>query len=202
MPTISHEIQEKRLLSYVVASSDMRYIEINARVIYLRHDPLVGPIVQGCVPECGPVSDVNLSEMLLEYAMSCEDCRDPATASRNIDHFGEILAGKLIAGLDEMIMPKSGPERLAQVMDIILNSMGVQFHRELTADSLQYELATCPLHKTATITSMKVWVAPAHSAFVALCNRIISALAPDFVLVQPAEARTETPLERILIARK
>ena len=75
--------QGKPLLSYVIASSNMRYIEINERDIYLRDDPQLGPVLRGEIPECGADCHANLSQMLLEQAMSCDDCRDQAATARH-----------------------------------------------------------------------------------------------------------------------
>ena len=202
MLTASQEAQGERLLSYVVASSDMRFIEINERVVYLSNDLHLGPVVQGKVPGCGPDCSANLSEMFLEYTMSCEDCRDQAATARNIDHFGELLAGKLIAKLDELLFETTDLERLAKVMDIVLNSMGVTFQKEPTFTHLHYDLAYCPIHQAAQTTGLNLWIAAAHSAFVTLCHGLLRELAPDYTLVQPALPRTEAPLEHILISAK
>jgi hypothetical protein len=179
----------------------MRYIEINKRDVYLRSDPQLGPVVVGEVPDCGPDCNANLSQMLLEYTMSCEDCRDQATTARYIDHFGDNLGEKLIARLYDVVPETAGLDRLSEVMDIILNSMGVEFQKDLTVDHLRYDLAHGPIHETARNSGVTLWVAAAQSAFVALCRRVIQTLAPEWELVQPAEVETEVPLDTILIAR-
>jgi hypothetical protein len=202
MLTTSREAQGEQLLSYAIASGNMRHIQINERDVYLRSDPQLGPIVVGEVPECGPDCNANLSQMLLEYTMSCEDCRDQATTARYIDHFGDDLGEKLIARLYDVVPETADPDRLSEVMDIILNSMGVAFQKDLTVDHLRYDLAHSPIHEAARNSGLNLWVAPAHNAFVALCNRVLQTLAPEWELVQPAEAETEVPLDTVLIARK
>ena len=47
MLTVSQEARGERLLHYVIASSDMRYIEINQRDVYLQSDPQLGLVVRG-----------------------------------------------------------------------------------------------------------------------------------------------------------
>ena len=75
MLTDTHVTQGEPLLSYKIASSNMRYIEINEREIYLRQDPQLGIVLLGEVPFCGPDCNANLSQMLLEYTMSTQiDC--------------------------------------------------------------------------------------------------------------------------------
>ena len=202
MLTLSQEARGERLLSYVVASSDMRYIEINKRDVYLQNDPELGLIVRGEVPECGPECRANLSQMLLEYSMSCVDCRDHATTTRHIVQFGQHLGEKLIAKFKEIDPEAAGPDRASQVMDIVLNSMGAAFQKDLTTEHLRYELAHCPIHEAAASSGLTRWIAAAHGAFVALCNDIVHELAPEWELALPAEAETEEPLETILITRK
>ena len=202
MLTVGQEVEGERLLRYVIASSDMRYIEINQRDVYLRNDPQLGLVVQGEVPECGPDCDANLSQMLLEYTMSCVDCRDQAATASYMDHFGDNLGEQLIARLYDGAPDVAGPNRVAETMDIVLNSMGVSFQKELTADHLRYDLAFCPIHEAATSSGLGRWIAEAHRAFMALCNHIVYTLAPGWTLLQPAEVETEALLDIILIAKK
>lgn len=202
MLTDAHVIQGKPLLSYVIASSNMRYIGINEREIYLRDDPQLGLIIQGEVPQCGPDCHANLSQLLLEYTMSCEDCRDHAMTAKHVDHFGDQLGEKLITNLHDVIPVTPDIDRLSEIMDIILNSMGVSFDKELTVDHLRYELAHCPIHAAAKKSRSNLWIATAHRAFVALCSYVVRTVAPEWALVQPSEPETDIPLDNILIARK
>lgn len=202
MLTASQEARGERLLRYVIASSDMRYIEINQRDVYLRDDPPLGLVVRGEVPECGPDCNANLSQMFLEYTMSCVDCRDHAATASYMDHFGDNLGEQLIDRLYKGLPDAAGLERAAEVIDIILNSMDVSFQKELTADYLRYDLDHCPIHEAARNTGLSRWIAEAHRAFVALCNHVLRTLAPGWALLEPVEAETEDPLDVILIAKK
>lgn len=202
MLTASQEARGERLLRYVIASSDMRYIEINQRDVYLRDDPQLGLVVRGEVPECGPECDADLSQMLLEYTMSCVNCRDHAATASYMDHFGHNLGEQLIARLYDGAPDATGLDRASEVMDIVLNSMGVAFQKELAPDHLRYGLAYCPIHQAARNSGLSRWIAEAHRAFVTLCNHILQTLAPEWTLLQPAEVETEEPLDVILIARK
>ena len=184
--------QGKPLLSYVIASSNMRYIEINERDIYLRDDPQLGPVLRGEIPECGADCHTNLSQMLLEQAMSCDDCRDQAATARHVDHFGERLGEQLIAA-------HSG--NLPEMMTIILNSMDVSFEKVVTAVSLQFNLAHCPIQKVATSSASNLWTASARRAFVTLCSSVVQALAPEWMLTHPTFSDIDKPLDKILISK-
>lgn len=202
MLTDTRVTQEEPLLSYVIASSNMRYIEINEREIFLRRDPQLGLIIQGQVPHCGPDCNVNLSQILLEYAMSCEDCRDHTTTATHVDQFGDRLGQELVARLYDVKPATTDVQRLAEVMEIILNSLGVAFQKDLAADHLRYDFVNCPIHKAAKSSGLNLWVATAHRALVALCNHLVCELAPEWVLIQPSEPETDTPLDSILIVSK
>ena len=202
MLTDAHVTQGQPLFSYVIASGNMRYIGINEREIYLRHDPQLGLIMQGEIPQCGPDCYADLSQMLLEYTMSCVDCRDHAMTAKYIDQFGDRLGGELIANLYDAMPETPELDRVSEVMDIILNSMGVEFQLEQTADHLRYELAHCPIHEAARNSRLNLWVPTAHRALVALCNCVVRTLAPGWALVQPSEPETDVPLDTILIAKK
>jgi hypothetical protein len=197
----AHVTQGQPLFSYVIASGNMRHIGINEREIYLRDDPQLGPILQGEVPQCGPDCYANLSQILLEYTMSCEDCRDHAVTAKHVDQFGQRLGEQLIVNFYDVVPVIPDIDRLSETMDIILKSMGVSFEKELTVDHLRYELDQCPIHTVANKSGSNLWVAPAHRAFVALCSCVVRTLAPEWALVQPSEPDTDVPLKNILIAR-
>ena len=196
-----YDIQEAHLLSYIIASSDMRYIQINERDVYLRHDPDLGLVIRGEVPGCGPSCDSNLSYMLLEYSMSCEDCRDHVKTAESVDRFGEHLGRVFIDGLYQEAPKVFKADQLADAFEIILNSMGVQFKKELTDEHLRYDLAHSPLHETAGKTGLVLQVAMAHRAFVALCKNILYVLALDWMLVQPSEPEFEDQLLEVLFVK-
>lgn len=91
------EIQDAQVYSYVLASADMRYIEIGEREIYLSNDPKAGLLFQREMSGCRPGYFVDLSQILLEYAISCEECREQNAASEQVVRFGEQFAEILAA---------------------------------------------------------------------------------------------------------
>ena len=135
--------------------------------------------------------------MLLEYVVSCEDRGDQAATARYMDHFGDSLGEKLIARLYDAVPEPAGLDHVSEVMDIVINSMGVAFQKELTADHLRYDLARSPIHEAARNSGLNLWVAAAHSTFVALCNRVLQTLAPEWELVHPAD--TEVTFDTVLV---
>jgi hypothetical protein len=202
MQTAAPSRQETPLLSYVIASSDMRYIEVNRRNVHLHHDLELGLVIRGEIPGTLPSCDAGLAFMLLEYAMSCQDCKDPLMTAAAVDRFGECLGRALIEKMQPDVLETSPTDRLIRTFEILLRSMGSRYTRHLTPDEIYFTLAGCPLHAAAGQTALKLQVAMAHRAFVALCDAILAALAPDWARVKPAERETQDPLLEMLFRQK
>ena len=196
----SMEIQEAPVLSYTLASADMRYIETGVREIYLRDVPEVGFVYRGEIPGCGPGCFVDLNEILLEYAMSCEGCKEEDTALEEVARFGEHLAEELVEKIYRDIAELPTPEKLSSAFKCILNSMSAKYIEESKEDHLEYSLDCCPLRECAKSTGLSRSVEMAHLSFVALCKSLIKALAPDWVLMQPSEEDNSIPIHKIAIA--
>ena len=195
------EIQDAPVFSYVIASADMRYIEIGEREIYLRHDPDAGLVFRGEISGCGPGCFVDLNEILLEYAMSCEGCREQSVASEEVVRFGEHLGEILVAKTYHDISDLPTTEKLSSAIKCILNSMSVKYIEERKEDHLVYSLDCCPLSECAKSVGLSRSVVMAHLSFTALCQNLIKALAPNWVLMEPSEEDANNPIHKIVIAR-
>jgi hypothetical protein len=182
-----HEGRDARLLAYTVASADMRYIEVNEREVYLRNDPALGPVVRGEVPGCDSSCDAGLSQVLLEYVISCEGCKGEPIEADAADRFGRQLGTRLVNNLYPAASETPVMDRLAGAFDCILNSMPVSFRAEHAKNRLDYTLTHDPLQMTAQETGLTRGVDMARRAFVALCTSVIQALAPDWTLARPTD---------------
>jgi hypothetical protein len=202
MQTAAPSTQESQLLSYVIASSDMRYIEVNRRNVYLHHDLELGLVIRGEIPGTLPSCDAGLAFMLLEYAMSCQDCKDRPMTAAAVDRFGERLGQALIDKTQPYIVETTPTDRLIRTFEILLRSMGSRYTLHLAPDEIYFTLADCPLHAAAGQTALNLQVAMAHRAFVALCDVALATLAPDWVRLKPAERETEKPLLEMLFNQK
>ena len=193
------EIQDAPVFSFALASADMRYIEIGERDIYLRNDPKAGLVFRGEISGCGPGCFVDLSEILLEYAMSCEGCREQSVASEEVTRFGERLAEVLVEKIYHGIAELPTPEKLSSAFKCILNSMSATYLEESKEDHLEYSLDCCPLSECAKSAGLYRSVEMAHLSFTALCKSLIKALAPNWVMMQPSESDTNIPIHKIVI---
>jgi hypothetical protein len=193
------EIQDTPVFSYAIASADMRYIEIGERDIYLRNDPEAGLVFRGEISGCGSGCFVELNEILLEYAMSCEGCRDQSVTSQEVVRFGEHLGEVLVTKTYKNIAKLPTTEKLSSAFKCILNSMSATYIEESKEDNLEYSLDCCPLRECAKSTGLSRSVEVAHLSFIALCKSLIKALAPDWVLMQPSEVDNSIPIRKIVI---
>ncbi|MES0360621.1 MAG: hypothetical protein ABUK20_06880 [Anaerolineales bacterium] len=194
------EFHDAPVFSYPLASADMRYIEIEKRDVYLRIDPEMGLVFQGEISGCGPGCYITLNEILLEFAMSCEGCREDNAASQEVvsfgEHLGEILAAKTNSDITDI--PDS--EKLSTVFKCILNSMAAKYIENIKENHLEYSLDCCPISECASSSGLSRSVEMAHRAFTALCSSLINALAPDWVLIEPSEEDTNIPIHKIIVA--
>jgi hypothetical protein len=190
-------IQDAHLLSFVIASADMRYVEVNERHVYLRQVPKQGLIVRGEMLGCGADCYVDLNQILLEHALSCEGSKDQVIAEETAEKFGRRLAKALIDRLD-----REGPpaERLATIYECILRSMAVPFEIRRGAQALRYELAYSPLHQAAEGRALSLGLPMARWSFVTLCDTIAETLAPEWELLHPVYRAAERPILTIELA--
>jgi hypothetical protein len=195
------DTRESLLFTYVIASADMRYIERSEREIYLRTVEGKGPIVRGEIPDCGPACFANLGQILLEYAMSCEGCKDDVIEAEMAEHFGERLGHVLANKLGQPEPDAPAFDRLEGAFLCVLNSMGVPFNLEKAADRLRCQLAEDPIDVAAAESGIQRGAAMARCAFVSLCSSLVKMLAPEWALERPSEADVGEPLGEIIVVR-
>ncbi|NKQ35406.1 MAG: hypothetical protein HF973_07290 [Chloroflexi bacterium] len=193
--------QDEALLSYMVGSGDMRFIENGERALFLRYDPAVGQIIRGELRECGPLCDVNLSGVLLEYVMGCEDCRGAKRTAEAADRFGRQLARRFIDLRYQEPAETFGIATLTDAVTIVLHSMDASFEVDQSGSVLRFTLDDCPLHATARQSGLNLWVALAHRAFIALIDTLLQELAPGWVRQWPVERESDAPLRELRFAK-
>jgi len=194
--------REEALFSYVIASGDMRYIEINHREIYLRPDPLGGHVVRGEIPGCGAGCHADLSQIFLEYAITCEGCKEETVARETAAIFGERLGALLANRLSAETGAEVGIERFLSAYACVLASMHAKITLQQAGDRLRYLLAECPLRAAAVDTGLSRGVVTAQEAFIALTASMLIQLAPEWKLVKPTEQDLALPLLEIEIVKQ
>ena len=197
----NHTTKSDELFSYVVASGDMRFIEIAERVLFLREDPELGLVIRGEVPECGPDCYANLSYILLEHVMGYEDRHRAEQTAKAADQFGQRLGQEMIAIGILDTSSEHEVRALAEVLTIVVNSMDVPFDIDQSDNYLRFKLVHCPLHASAEKAGLNLWVPLAHRSLTAVIETLLKGFAPGWTLQSPVERETDEPLREILVSR-
>ena len=168
----------KPILTYQIASSEMRYVVQNERTVYLQGEPESGFILYGEIPDKGCTSSVNLAEVLLEFAMTWDAPGDQSEALRQMQvvggHIGEVLADQIVEA-----MPASRVlQRVAHALEGVFRSLDASFADQRTKNGLHYDLDPCPLRVAADVTGMGREMDPAHHALNAICQNLVSVIDP------------------------
>jgi formate/nitrite transporter len=175
--------------SFTIASADMYYSEVAQRDIYMRDDPETGFHIWGEV--AGGVSEADLGEVLLEYAMSAVAVGDLPQAFRRIDGFGRKLGESLAIHIMQSTPAENTVSRAACALECVLESLGVEFVVEHDGDDLSYTLAHCPLCDTSDRSGLS-HVEVAHHGLNALCHSLIHSLDPDLRVKLPRKPSMDT----------
>lgn len=184
--------RRRQILTYQIASGEMRYVVENERTVYLQGDPETGFILYGEIPDEGDVSSVNLAEVLLEFAMSWHAPGDQSEARRQMETFGRHI-GEALADQIAQTMPVSGVlQRAAHALEDVFRSLNAPLaNQQQTKNELRYELDQCPLRVAAEVTGMGREADPAHHALNAICQSLVSAIDPKLRIQLPGGPNAE-----------
>lgn len=194
MTAAASNAQSPLLSSYRIASGDMRYIEINIREVYLRQDPVLGVILRGEIPECGPSCHANISKVFLEYAMSCKGYEDTSVMIESVVEFGEQLGDKLASVFQAQYPDMTPREIVPAIFDCVLASMEGESQKDSTPDRLKITFLESPLALTAGKNNLQLWISPAYQGFVAFFESILRSVGGDWTLHSPKLSDSEYSL--------
>lgn len=201
MENASSILDNVLIYTYVIASGDMRYIEINERQIYLIYDPVMAYYLRGEMPGCGAGCYADLSQIFLEYVLSCEGCRDSAEAQASTVQFGTHLGRNLALRLAECYSDFTAPEQLSAGLECAFNSLNVAFIVERRLNSLHYSIEWCPICQSADHSGLSRAASAAHHGLVAFLHSLVETIAPDWRLSEPPQVNFADPLLSIVIDR-
>jgi len=191
------------LFSYAIASGDMRYIEVNTREIHLVGQGEYGYLIRGEIPGCRPDCYINLSQIFLEFSVSCEGCRDLEEAQETVTRFGNHLAEILAPHFSHAAPNRSVSDQIHFAFECLLNSLEVD-HATLRADEkFQFTLKKCPFKTSADQSGFGRGLTLAYSGFGALCQQSLQLIAPDWTLHYPPDCdQDDGLLEFVLLKEK
>lgn len=166
------------IYEYRITSAEMRSLDQNTRQVMLEKDEGGVLRVSGEVPGCGEECRANLSDMFLEFVMSCEGCGDPEVLDQYLGSFCAVISKAVLSesrGLDPT-------DKLFSAIQSIFTSMNGE--HTIPDGSMEglYGFDRCPICSASERIGIQRGLAIAHRTFFALCKETIFAISTDFVL--------------------
>ena len=201
VPLVNDSISDTFLCSYSIASAEMRFNEICTRDIFLRVDPDLGPIIRGEISGCNRGGFANLNQIFLEFALSCEGCKDQVVAEKSVICFGQHLGSIFVPSLqlDKSRLPSI--YNLSNAMKCILNSMNITFKVRSSKEYLNFTLASCPLYESAQQTGLCRGLKDARIGYITFIEQVVQILEPNWNLISPSQDDQIKPLLEISISQ-
>lgn len=195
----------KRIGRYTIASADMYYSEMGQRDICVSDDPQEGLRIWGEMPIGGGASSVDLCQIFLEYALSCQAARTPEQSYNEMRAFGEHMGEMLASYITNTPLMKSATNPGACALESLLEAMHAHLSIEHIGPELRFVVAGCPLLETSQNTGLGE-TELAHFGFNVMCQSLIHHVDSHLLLYVPQAGDssqiftilkpTETPLER------
>lgn len=183
------ESSARELFRYIIASGEMRYIERTERLVLLDHEPEDGWRVYGMIEGCGSACDVNLTQIILEFIMSCEGL-DTATHQAALRVFSQ----KIAAAMVEQIKSSSADEQIEGLLDeclrCLLGSLGDRYVLKTDRSQISASFADCPLCALGGESGMQRHGELAHGVVFDLVRAVVYKLDPAAV-VRTGQADTQ-----------
>lgn len=181
------------LLTYKIASADMFYAEVEQRDIYVCDRPANGFSIWGEIPGEEPRTAVELCEIFLEVALSCQGMPDATRARCRMKSFSERFGQLLAQHIKESSLLETLTDPAACVLKCLLESKHARFRLEYINHKYRFTVESCPIHEVAELTGLTE-VELAHYGFNTMCQSLIDALNLDLSMFISVEALTGHPM--------
>lgn len=157
------------LYEYRITSKEMRSLDQNIRRIYLGVNEDGLTVVWGEVPGCGEECNTNLSELILEFIMSCEGCKDPDV----LDQYQEIFCSKISNALSDQLQTVDAENQLRSLFEILFASMEGEYAipEDMRTSPLGFE--RCPICVASTRMGMQRGLDQAHGTYFKLIQQLV-----------------------------
>lgn len=202
MSTTDYPSFEKPLMEYVIASGDMRYIEINTREIFLRPSRSKGLILVGELTKGNNPSPINLCHMFLENAMSCEGCRDESVAFASLNDFLSKLSLHTVDRFNKYLSHGNQKAKIVTAFVTILNSMNVPYKRETSDDKILFQLEYDPIKHTAQLTGLSLWITMAQEALITFLENVLAGFSTEWEVNVPQDPYSDSEITQIELCLK
>jgi hypothetical protein len=178
------------LLSYVIASADMYYAEMEKRDVFLSCDEqgnfhIVGKSVDG-----DPSATIDLFEIFLEYALSCCSWADKEETLFNMQDFGERLSRSLVKQLENSVMLSKSRSSVSHILRYIFETVDAHPIVENIDSGVRFIISDYPLEKAAERSGLRD-VELAHYGINCMCQSLVRCINPKLSLRASSDARSE-----------
>ena len=179
-----------RLLSYVLASADMYYAEMERRDIFLSCDKQGKFCIWGKTADGEPSTRIDLFQIFLEYALYCCSWASVEDILCNMQGFGERLGRSLAKQLENDIQLSLSYKSACQVLKNIFETVDTHPSVETVDAGARVIVTDYPLEKAAKRSGL--WnVELARAGINSMCQSLIRCLNPSFVVSASSGAHSE-----------
>lgn len=174
-PTSLNSMSDSRSVYSYVVRTEARDVVMFQRTIYIEGSAADGFRLLAKIDE--EDTAIDLSEILLEDAMSSDDPGDVSISEDVVDGFGHVL-GQAVARQIVALTPDLPSSKQAELgLACIVRSLGAPFTEEANEGAAQYRFDHCPLCDASDRTGIEE-VDLAHRGLSALLETTIGTIHP------------------------
>jgi len=178
------------LLSYVIASADMYYAEMEQREVFLSCDEQGGFRIGGKMADGESSTTIGLFEIFLEYALYCCSWAGAEEALFNMQDFGERFGKALAKQLENNILLSKSRNSTSHMLRYIFETVDAHPAVENVEAGVRIILTDYPLEKAAERSGLGD-VELAHHGINSMCQSLVRCLHPKVSLSTSSDARSE-----------
>jgi hypothetical protein len=187
MPAIT-QARATLICRYPIASSDMYYSEVGQRDVYVRDDTVHGFQIWGELTGAGEETAIPLSEIFLEYAMTCQTSYEENQAYALMESFGSGMGQAVAMYMLDNVFMNGFPNPGICALECILETMKVDFNIHQIGPELRFIICDCPFEKTAGQTGLPLSEL-AHTGLNAMCQGLLKVVQPELPVASPVDER-------------
>ena len=116
----------------------------------------------------------SLSQVILEFIMSCESCSDPIVLDVYIDTFSTKLSNAIVLQTEE----PDPDAHLTSALECIFSSMGGEYVVSERSPDGTYGFKECPICAASKRMGIQRGLKTAHRTFVKLCQETVHSISP------------------------
>ena len=180
------QARAKLICRYPIASSDMYYSEVGQRDVYVRDDLVHGFQMWGELTGAGEETAISLSEIFLEYAMTCQTSYEENQAYACMESFGSGMGQAVAMYMLDNIFLNGFPNPGICALECILETMKVDFTIHQIGPELRFIICDCPFEKTAGQTGLPQSEL-AHIGLNAMCQGLLKVIQPELPVASPVD---------------